>query len=192
DTVRACVTPRTKAVIVVHLGGRAVDVDAIRRVLPSHVAIIEDAAHALGARFASGAPVGSSGNATCFSFYANKNLSTGDGGAIAIGSEALADQLRSLRQHAMPHDAWKRFVDARTVSPGGIAEVGYKMNYTDLQSSIGRVQLRRQGAFAARRLTIARVYADAIRRFPWPITTQSGATSMNHARHLFLIQLPVD
>lgn len=77
------VTPHTKAVMVVHYGGLAVDVAAIRKVLPSHVSIIEDAAHALGSRFTDESLVGSSGNLTCFSFYANKNLSTAEGGAIA-------------------------------------------------------------------------------------------------------------
>src|SRR5262249_28731736 len=74
-TVRARLTPRTKSVIVVHLGGFAVNVEAIRKAIPAHIALIEDAAHAFGSKFADGRPVGSSGNLTCFSFYANKNLS---------------------------------------------------------------------------------------------------------------------
>lgn len=191
-TVRACLTPRTKAVIVVHLGGLAVDVAAIRRVVPSHIAIIEDAAHALGARFADGTPVGGSGNLTCFSFYANKNLSTGDGGAIALSDTGMAHHLRSLRQHALPTDAWKRFTDARVVGGTPIAELGYKMNYTDLQSAIGRVQLRRRGEFAARRFAIARIYNDAIAQLPVPVSVQEGVTREAHARHLFLVQLPIE
>jgi perosamine synthetase len=191
-SVRARLTPRTKAVVVVHLGGLAVDVDAIRRAIPSHIAIIEDAAHACGARFADGTAVGASGNLTCFSFYANKNLSTGDGGAIALGNGQLADRLRSLRQHALPNDAWKRFIDPRVPGANPIAEVGYKMNYTDLQAAIGRVQLRRQAEFADRRFAVARTYADALASLPWPIAIQSGVLDLGHARHLFLIQLPVE
>jgi perosamine synthetase len=191
-TVRACLTPRTKAIVVVHLGGLAVDVEAIRRVVPAHIAIVEDAAHACGARFADGRPVGSSGNLTCFSFYANKNLSTGDGGAVALKNDALAERLRSLRQHAMPNDAWKRYVDPRSLGAGPIAELGYKMNYTDLQAALGRVQLRRQPEFSARRLSIARTYADGMRRLSWPIAPQVGVTESAHARHLFLVQLPIE
>lgn len=191
-TVRACLTPRTRAIVIVHLGGLAADVAAIRRVVPAHIPIIEDAAHAFGATYADGSPVGSSGNATCFSFYANKNLSTGDGGAIALGADIAADRLRSLRQHALPNDAWKRFTDARTLTPGGIAEVGYKMNYTDLQSSIGRVQLRRQSEFAIRRREIAQLYAEAIANLPWSIDVQSCVTDDGHARHLFLTRLPIE
>jgi len=191
-SVRARLTPRTKAIIVVHLGGLAVDVEAIRRAIPSHIAIIEDAAHACGARFADGTAVGASGNLTCFSFYANKNLSTGDGGAIALGHGQLADRLRSLRQHALPNDAWKRFVDPRVASANPIAEVGYKMNYTDLQAAIGRVQLRRQAEFADRRFAVARTYVDAIASLPWPIAIQSSVLDPEHARHLFLVKLPVE
>jgi len=191
-SIREKLTPRTKAVIVVHLGGLAVDVDAIRRTVPSHIAIIEDAAHACGARFPDGAPVGASGNLTCFSFYANKNLSTGDGGAVALHNGLFADRLRSLRQHALPNDAWKRFVDPRIAAASPIAEVGYKMNYTDLQAAIGRVQLRRQAEFADRRVAVARAYVDALAALPWPIAIQSGVLDLGHARHLFLVQLPVE
>jgi hypothetical protein len=89
--------------------------------------------------------VGASGNLTCFSFYANKNLSTGDGGAIALFDRELAERLQSLRQNALPIDAWKRFTArALAAAVGGLAELGYKMNYTDLQACIGRVQLARQ------------------------------------------------
>ncbi len=192
ESIRACLTPRTRAVVVVHLGGLAVDVEAIRRVVPGHIAIIEDAAHAFGSRYADGSPVGSSGNLTCFSFYANKNLSTGDGGAIALESARHADRLRSLRQHALPNDAWKRFTDARMISAGGVGEVGYKMNFTDLQASIGRVQLGRQDEFAERRLAVANYYSQAIATLPWDLPVQHGVTDSRHARHLFLIQLPID
>lgn len=191
-SVRASLTPRTKAVVVVHLGGLAVEVDEIRRVIPSHIAIVEDAAHACGARFADGRPVGSSGNLTCFSFYANKNLSTGEGGAIAVADAADAIRLRSLRQHALPDDAWKRFVDPRCLGSLAVTELGYKMNYTDLQAALGRVQLRRQPELSARRLAVAQIYVEAIAQLPWPVTVQTGVTGAAHARHLFVVQLPVE
>lgn len=191
-TIRQRLSPRTKAVIVVHLGGLAVDVEAIRRAVPAHIAIVEDAAHACGARFPDGTAVGASGHLTCFSFYANKNLSTGDGGAIALASGQIADRLRSLRQHALPNDAWKRFIDPRGIGASPIAELGYKMNYTDLQAAIGRVQLRRQAEFAERRLAIAQTYSRGLDALPWPVAVQSGALDPAHARHLFLVQLPIE
>jgi dTDP-4-amino-4,6-dideoxygalactose transaminase len=193
STVRAVLTPRTKAVMVVHFGGLAANITALRKALPKKVVIIEDAAHAFGARFADGGLVGSSGNTTCFSFYANKNLSTGEGGAVALFDPHLADRIRSLRQHALHIDAWKRFSQPNSILLSNqIAELGYKMNYTDLHAAIGRVQLRRQTEFIARRLAIARTYQRHLRGLkPVPIF-QTGVTSPEHARHLFTIQLSSD
>jgi dTDP-4-amino-4,6-dideoxygalactose transaminase len=192
DTVAAKLTPRTKAVMVVHYGGLAADVAAIRSVLPPGVAIVEDAAHALGARFANGRPVGSSGNLTCFSFYANKNLSTGDGGAISVFDDALAARLRNLRQSGMRSDAWKRYSNPMTALLPGLVELGYKMNFTDLQASIGRVQLRRQPEFKRRRLEITQRYMAALAEPGLGIGFQSGVMSDEHARHLLVITLPVE
>jgi dTDP-4-amino-4,6-dideoxygalactose transaminase len=191
-TVRAALSPRTRAVVVVHLAGYAVDVHEIRRAIPSHIALVEDAAHAFGSWFADGRPVGASGNMTCFSFYANKNLSTGEGGAIALADEVTAERLRSLRQHGLAQDAWKRFVDPRPLETPMVAELGYKMNYTDLQAALGRVQLRRQPEFQARRLEVARIYAAGLARLPWSIPLQDGILDPAHARHLFLVQLPTE
>ncbi|HLG55914.1 MAG TPA: DegT/DnrJ/EryC1/StrS aminotransferase family protein [Vicinamibacterales bacterium] len=190
ETVTRHLTPRTKAVMVVHMGGLAADVEAIRAALPSHVAIIEDAAHALGALYGDGTPVGSSGNLTCFSFYANKNLSTGEGGAVALFDASRADRLRSLRQHGLSADAWKRFTHPQSALSVKVSELGYKMNYTDLQASIGRVQLRRQHEFATRRLALARRYADALRDSPLPLDFQHKVLDHDHARHLLVVTLP--
>lgn len=188
--VQAVLTPRTKAVMVVHYGGLAVEPAPLRAVLPPHVAIVEDAAHAFGARYADGRAVGASGHTTCFSFYANKNLSTAEGGALALGDEATANRLRELRQHGLPHDAWKRFTDARRLNAGQPLELGYKMNYTDLQAALGRVQLRRQPAFALRRWEIARRFVDQLPKLKVALKPQRGLTDENHARHLFVLQLP--
>lgn len=188
ETVLAKISRKTKAVIVVHYGGLALDVHALRRVLPARIAIIEDAAHAFGGRYPTGRPVGSSGNLVCFSFYANKNLSTAEGGALALPSRSTADRLRSLRQHGLPVDAWKRFTHACVMPPADLLELGYKMNYTDLQASIGRVQLRRQGEFDRRRLAIAKSYARALAGAA--LQFQAGVLATGHARHLFVVSLP--
>lgn len=201
DTNTFCVTPelikekltsKTRAVMVVHMGGLAVEVDRIRAVLPEHVVIIEDAAHALGAKFADGRPVGSSGNLTCFSFYANKNLSTGEGGAIALFNGDLAERLSSLRQHGLMADAWKRFSHPQCALVPGLTELGYKMNYTDLQACIGRVQLRRQQEFHATRLNIAKSYHERLRDLMPALHFQEHILHPYHARHLFQIVLPLE
>lgn len=188
-TVRAAITRRTKAVIAVHFGGLAVDVAALRRAVPKRMAIIEDAAHALGARYPDGRPVGSSGNPTCFSFYANKNLSTAEGGAVALADQAQADRIRSLRQHALPLDAWKRFTHPKSILLSNqLTELGYKMNYTDLQAALGRVQLGRQPQFAARRRAIARIYREGLARLRVAPRLQHGGDHPGHALHLFTAQ----
>jgi len=185
-------TSKTKAIMVVHMAGLAVEVAAIRAALPENVAIIEDAAHALGAKFSDGKPVGSSGNLSCFSFYANKNLSTGEGGATALFDAALADRLRSLRLHALPADAWKRFSNPKSIVTRGLEELGYKMNYTDLQACIGRVQLRRQTEFHRTRLAVANRYQNRLSELAPGIKFQRGLLQPHHARHLFQIMLPLE
>lgn len=192
QTITAKLTARTKAVIAVHMGGLSADIEAIRSVLPEHVVLIEDAAHALGSRYRSGPSVGSSGNLVCFSFYANKNLSTGEGGAIALTDTRTADRLRSLRQHGLAADAWKRFSHPQTALVPGVEELGYKMNYTDLQASIGRVQLRRQPEFLAHRRALADRYAAGLAAARIPIEFQSGVFEMGHALHLLIVQLPIE
>lgn len=193
ESIRAAVTSRTKAVMVVHYGGRAVDVDAIRARLPRRVAIIEDAAHAFGAHYPNGKPVGSSGNIVCFSFYANKNLATGEGGALALFDARRADRVRSLRQHGLPVDAWKRFSHPRTTFlDSTMNELGYKMNYTDLQAALGRVQLRRQKKLGKRRLEIAEFYERALERLNPRFETLTGQTDPSHARHLFVVKYPIE
>jgi len=185
-------TPKTKAVIAVHMGGLSVDVDRMRSVLPKHVAIIEDAAHALGAKYKDGSPVGSAGNLTCFSFYANKNLSTGEGGAIALFDDGLAERLKKLRQHGLSSNAWERFTDPKITTSRGLQELGYKMNYTDLQACIGRVQLKRQAAFADIRSDIAHYYVEALSQKIPGLRYQDDILSRCHARHLFVVQFPIE
>jgi perosamine synthetase len=192
DTVAAHVTPRTRAVMAVHMGGLAIDVKALRAALPAHIAIIEDAAHALGASYPDGTPVGSSGNLTCFSFYANKNLSTGEGGAVALFDRGAAERLRSLRQHGLSADAWKRFTHPQAAVGVTVGALGYKMNFTDLQAAIGRVQLRRQPELAARRMMLAERYLDRLTALPWPLEFQQKVLHAGHARHLLVVSLPID
>jgi len=190
ETVRAKLTPRTKAVLPVHFGGLAADIEAIRAVLPPGVAIVEDAAHAFGARLADDRLVGTSGNLTCFSFYANKNRSTGEGGAIALFDEGVADRLRSLRQNAMPSNAWNRFTQRKSMLYFELEELGYKMNYTDLCAAIGRVQLARQGEFATTRRRIAALYQETLAALDPDIRMQRDLGEPWHARHLFPVILP--
>lgn len=185
-TILERVTPKTRAVVVVHYGGRAVDVEALRRALPASVKIIEDAAHALGARYPNGAWVGTAGNLTCFSFYANKNLATGEGGAIVLLDPELAQRFRCLRMHGMESSAWSRYVKPSTLAPAALEELGFKMNYADLQAAIGRVQLSRFPAMQAHRHQLALRYQWRLAKgLPW-LKMQSGCFEESHAKHLLV------
>lgn len=186
ETVTAKLSPRTKAVIVVHYGGYAIDVEALRKALPPTVAIIEDAAHALGATHSNGKRVGASGNSVCFSFYANKNLSTADGGAIALANPEKAEHLRSLRMSGMASNAWSRYIKPSTALVGGLSELGYKMNFTDLQAAIGRVQLVRLDSMADHRFRLAKRYQERFKAIGDSIRFQQGVFSGAHARHLLV------
>lgn len=186
ETVAAKVTPRTRAVIVVHYGGYAIDMGAIRAVLPGHVAIVEDGAHAIGARHEDGRRVGASGNSVCFSFYANKNLSTADGGAIALFDRDKAAHLRSLRMSGMDSNAWARYISPSSRPVGSISELGYKMNFTDLQAAIGRVQLGRLEQMAAVRKEIVLHYANRLGELGVAVPLQGGLLDDRHARHLMV------
>ena len=104
----------------------------------------------------------------------------------------MADRLRSLRQHGMPADAWARFSSPQRILSCEFTSLGYKMNYTDLQASIGRVQLRRQAEFEAHRLEIAEKYYHGLVENSIPVTFQSQILHPYHARHLFVIQLPLE
>jgi dTDP-4-amino-4,6-dideoxygalactose transaminase len=189
ETVASKLTSRTKAVMVVHYGGLAVDVDALRdETLPSHVKIIEDAAHAIGARYPSGLRVGASGNSVCFSFYANKNLATADGGAIALNDTDKADRLRSLRMSGLNSHAWSRYIKPGFKRDADISHLGYKMNFTDLQAAIGRVQLSRLDQMAETRLKIAKRYKSRFEKLDLEIPFQSDVLDSNHARHLLVGQ----
>lgn len=187
ESVLARLTDRTRAVMAVHFAGLAADVVALRRALPPDVAIIEDAAHAFGSRYPDGRPVGSSGNYCCFSFYANKTLSTGEGGAVALYDAERAEHIRSLRQHGLAVDAWKRFTHPRTVLNANLTQLGYKANFTDLQAAIGRVQLVRQPEFAATRSKVAQVYRAGLEGLP--LVFQRDCVHPHHSNHMFVVAL---
>lgn len=189
ETVAAAVAEcgGVDALLVVHLGGMPTDVRelaAAAGVDLDHV--IEDAAHALGTRLGMAA-VGTISRATCFSFYATKNLPIGEGGMVTTNDARLAARLRETRLHGMSADAWRRYL------PGGgwrydVAVDGLKANMTDVQAVIGRAQLRHFDEYQARRADVADRYDGAlaaiagIRRPPRP-------TAGRHAWHLYAVRV---
>jgi len=187
EDVARVLTPRTRAVVPVHIGGLPCDMAPIRELARgAGIAILEDAAHALPARDRRGR-VGTLGDAAAFSFYATKNLTTGEGGALVVRDRARAEQARILSLHGMSRDAWKRYTAAGHWRYEIVAS-GHKYNLGDVAASLGLTQLAKLPAFHARRRRLAARYdrafagLDAVRRPP----TRPGT---EHARHLYMIRI---
>lgn len=151
------ITPRTRAIIPVHLAGLPCEMDAVHALAARHsLRVIEDAAHALPSSY-HGTPVGALSEITAFSFYATKTLTTGEGGMITTTDEKLAERMRIMRLHGIERDAWKRY------SKDGswfyqVLEAGFKYNMTDIEAAIGLVQLGKCDELCAARQAIAERY----------------------------------
>jgi dTDP-4-amino-4,6-dideoxygalactose transaminase len=187
--VERAVTPRTRAIIPVHFGGLACDLEALQRIADRHgVVIIEDAAHAVGTRY-HGKLVGTLGKVASFSFYANKNLTTAEGGMVTTDDPTLADMVQLLRLHGLSRDAWQRFATRRLMK-SDIVLPGYKCNMPDLAAAIGIHQLRKQEEFLAVREHYARRYDAAFADVPVRLQPRPRDLTQNrHSLHLYVLIL---
>ncbi len=175
------------AMVVVHLGGQPVDVEraaAAAGLGLDHV--IEDAAHALGTNVGN-RPVGAISRATCFSFYATKNLAIGEGGMVTTNDEEFADTVVSSRLHGMSRDAWRRYLPGATWRYD-VAVDGLKANLTDVQAAIGRAQLRQFAADQARRSQVAARYDSQLRGLRG-IRLPPRPAAGRHAWHLYAVRV---
>jgi len=184
-----------RAILPVHLHGHPCDLDALTQIAEEHaLAIVQDAAHALPSSW-NGNPVGAPlpgftpMNLTCFSFYATKNITTGEGGMLT-GSPELVEEARPWILHGMSRDAWRRYA-----SDGSwhydVLHAGFKYNMTDLAAALGLVQLRRLPEFQARRLEIVARYDAAFAAVP-ELETPRVRAEAEHAWHLYAIRLNLD
>jgi len=150
-------TKKTKAIMVVHFGGQMAEMDEITRIAKKHnLKIIEDCAHSPGARY-KGKLAGIVGDIGVFSFYATKNMTTGEGGMVITNDKELAEKMRILRLHGMSADAFNRYSD-KGKWYYEIKEAGFKYNMTDIAAAIGSVQLKKLSAFNNDRVKIANKY----------------------------------
>jgi dTDP-4-amino-4,6-dideoxygalactose transaminase len=175
------------AMLVVHLGGAPADVTALAAAAGLGLdRVVEDAAHALGTRVGE-AVVGTLSRATCFSFYATKNLPIGEGGMVTTDDDELADRVASARLHGMSRDAWRRYLHG-----GGwrydVEDAGIKANLTDVQAAIGRAQLRHFDAWQQHRADLAAQYDEALSQVPG-IVLPSRPASGRHAWHLYAVRV---
>lgn len=193
-SVAASITPRTRAVIPVHLAGLPVDLAAFWSLARRHgLKIVEDCAHAVGARYrglaigGGDAASGEASAAAAFSFYATKNMATGEGGMVTTHDRALAEAMRVLCLHGISKDAWNRYSD-RGNWFYSVLEPGFKYNLTDIQSAIGIHQLRKLESFIATRERYAGLYREILgdcEEFELP----SSRPECRHAWHLYLLRL---
>ncbi|AXV38917.1 UDP-4-amino-4,6-dideoxy-N-acetyl-beta-L-altrosamine transaminase [Methanobacterium sp. BAmetb5] len=179
------ISKNTKAIIPVHYAGHPCDMDEIMRIASDYdLYVIEDAAHAIGSKY-KGRNIGTIGDATCFSFYATKNLATGEGGMITTNNEELAEKMRILSLHGISKDAWKRYS-----SEGSwyyeILYPGYKYNMSDIEASIGIHQLKKLDSMQKRRNEIATIYNKSFKEV-LEIITPAVKDYAKHAWHLYPI-----
>jgi dTDP-4-amino-4,6-dideoxygalactose transaminase len=188
--VAAAVTNRTRALMPVDYGGHPCDFDAIEAIAkPRGMAIVEDAAHALGAAWGN-RPVGSRADVTAFSFYATKNLTTGEGGAAVTQDDALAERIGLLSLHGMSRDAWKRYTDTGSWYYEVVAP-GYKYNLSDVLAAIGLGQLERFAELQRRRVEIVALYDRLLADLP-EIRRPKPRPGVTHAWHLYPIALELE
>ena len=180
-------TPQTKAIVPVHFAGHPCDMDAILALAREHGApVMEDAAHALPARYR-GRSVGALGDLTVFSFYATKNLTTGEGGMVTTRNEALAERMRTRRLHGMTRDAWKRYSKEGSWRYD-VAYPGFKYNMTDLNAALGLVQLKRLPTMQAARQRLVARYRAALAGVE-AIELPTCKPDVEHAWHLFVVRV---
>src|SRR5450631_3678758 len=180
ERIEEVVSPRTKAILVVHQIGLPAEMIAILAVAAKHgLAVIEDAACAIGSEYDGnliGKPLGSM---ACFSFHPRKVLTTGEGGMITTNDSQLAESLRRLRQHAMSMSDVARH-NAKQVSAETYDEVGFNFRMTDMQAAVGITQLGRLDAFLQRRRYLAARYTESLRTLPWLQTPIVPAGSLSN------------
>lgn len=179
------ITPRTRALIPVHFAGRPCEMDSILELARRHgLKIIEDCAHAVETEY-HGRKAGTLGDFGCFSFYATKNVTTGEGGMVLTRTEEDAARIKILGLHGMSKDAWKRFSD-EGYKHYYVVECGFKYNMMDLQAAIGIHQLQRVESNWERRREIWHRYNDAFAGLPIVLPADPEPDT-RHAHHLYTV-----
>lgn len=188
--VEQAITERTRAIIPVHIAGLPADMDALLSIARRHnLVVIEDAAHAFPAHY-QGIPIGNIGDCTCFSFYATKTITTGEGGMICTNNDEWAERCRIMSLHGISKDAWKRYTAAGSWYYDIIAP-GYKYNMTDIAAGMGLAQLLKAERMQQRRRNIAAHYDNAFASVP-ALQIPHNQPDCQHAWHLYMLRLNLE
>lgn len=187
DAAEDAIGERTKGIMPVHLSGRPIDLDHVNRLRDQYgLFVLEDAAHAIGAVW-KGTPIGAGGNPTAFSFYATKNITTIEGGALATDDVAFAARVEQLALHGLSLGAWQRYSDAG-FRHYEATELGYKFNMTDIQASLGLRQLPKLDNWIETRERLWARYDEALRDLPLRLPA-AAQENTRHARHLYQVRI---
>lgn len=188
ESVRKCITPRTKGIVAVDFTGQAVQLDEIKQICKeNHLILIEDAAHSMGTKYA-GRPVGSIADMTCFSFHPVKTVTSGEGGAVTTNDEALHKRLVRLRAHGITRDLSQMVHPTDAGWYNEQVELGFNYRITDFQAALLVSQLSKLSKFSARRKEIVRRYDEAFADMP-EIVIQKEIPQSDTTRHLYILRL---
>ena len=188
DAIRSRITRHTRAIIPVHMAGLPCDMNAIWRLAQEYgLKVIEDAAHAVGATYQNVPIGGGKSDAVAFSFYANKNLTTGEGGMITSPYPDLINRMRILSLHGISRDAWRRYSKEGTWYYE-VTECGFKYNMPDILAALGIHQLRKLDEMTMRRIAIAQTYNSAFSDIP-EIELPPDRSDSRHCWHLYMLRL---
>lgn len=186
--IESAITEKTKAIMPVHIAGLPCDMDVLQEICNNHnLLLIDDAAHAIPTQY-KGQYIGTLGDLSAFSFYANKNMTTGEGGMITTNNDNFAEPLRTMRLHGIDKDAWSR-QSRRSIWRYDITTEGYKYNMTDIQAAMGLCQLMKLKKQHERRQNITQIYQSELGKIPQIRTPFYPVNPAEHAYHLYIIQL---
>ncbi|MEJ5223392.1 MAG: DegT/DnrJ/EryC1/StrS family aminotransferase [Anaerolineales bacterium] len=188
ESIEACITERTRAIIVVHYGGYACDMPRIMDLAHKHgLKVIEDAAHAAGA-WLDERHLGTWGDIGCYSFFSNKNMTTGEGGMVTTNDDALREKLRLLRSHGMTSLTWDRHKGHAWSYD--VVELGYNYRIDEIRAALGNAQLKKLDGFNARRRELVKCYRDALQELVPDVVVPFEAHPGVTAAHIMPILLP--
>ncbi len=187
-SIEACITDRTRAILVVHYGGFSCNMPAIKGIARRHnLIVLEDSAHAIGSEL-DGRKLGTWGHIGCYSFFSNKNMTTGEGGMLATNDDALAERLRILRSHGMTSLSWDRHQGHAWSYD--VVDLGYNYRIDEMRSALGRVQLRKLPANNQRRAELTRLYRDLLSELAPQVKMPFEEKRGTSCHHILPILLP--
>ena len=192
ESIEKAITPKTKAIMPVHVGGLPCDMDAILAIAKKHgLKVVEDAAHAFPVRY-KGRMIGAlDSDAAVYSFYATKTITTGEGGMVVTKNKDMVKRIKTMRLHGIDRDAYDRYTSEKPAWYYEIVAPGYKYNMSDIMASMGIHQLKKAERMKARRREIAMRYTEALQRLPLTLP-YLPAEDEDNAWHLYPVHIRKD